>query len=314
MRHRLLYICMVAEAALLGVLCFFTNLFPVWFSSAAAFPFEQLGLLLRKLALKGSVGNGVAVMLWIGLSFIPAAIGLSKCGDRARKLETVSLCCLSVVAVVSMYCIVNPAIFIKPEYIDNLGFQCVIKTIAGGTIWSSIICCAAVRAICLFSIGDMERLAVYAKRMLYILCVMFVGAIFLGCLSELITALKEAASAPDAVVTVFRFIVSALPYVMDIAVTIRALSLVEEFLTPDRTNVVVLSHALSELCCFAVALISVSTVALNLVQLLLCGKLSEINVSVTVPVMSIAFVLAVLLAARLIERNKQLSDDNDLFI
>ena len=56
------------------------------------------------------------------------------------------------------------------------------------------------------------------------------------------------------------------------------------------------------------------TVALNLLQLLFLGKLYTLHVTVYLPVLSIAFVLGVLLLVQFIGENRQLKEDNDLFI
>ena len=44
------------------------------------------------------------------------------------------------------------------------------------------------------------------------------------------------------------------------------------------------------------------------------GELHTVHINVYVPVLSVAFVLAVLLLNRLLGENKSLKEDNDLFI
>ena len=52
----------------------------------------------------------------------------------------------------------------------------------------------------------------------------------------------------------------------------------------------------------------------NLLQLLLAARLRQLSSVVLIPVFDVAFALAMLLLARLMRENKQLKDDNDLFV
>ena len=56
------------------------------------------------------------------------------------------------------------------------------------------------------------------------------------------------------------------------------------------------------------------TVVLNLLQLVCMGSLYTVHITVLLPVLSIVFVLAVLLLTQLMGENRQLKEDNDLFI
>ncbi len=397
MKHRLLYAAIAIEALVLGSICIFADVLPGWFSTVFAFPFEQIGGVLKALASSGNIGNGLASMVWIGLSFIPVALVLLDKAENSRRLENVSLCLLSLVTAVCLYCMINPTAF-YPSFVGaevntqsimkaaagaDIDAQRIIKAVAGGTLWSAIICCVILRTLRLFKSGNTKELLKYAKVLLYILCILFTGMIFLPCLSSLLSGLRGAASFADAVLALLSFCASALPYVMDIVVTICAVSLLEAFLSPEpgntveqeyaaeqannyeiahleqvnaaeqvyaveqannykiihledvnavehentfenadpkhndtdeQTNAVDISKKLSRLCCLTLALVTLSNVALNTLQLILASKLSNVNVTIDIPFMSIAFVLGVLLLSRLIDENKKLSDDNDLFI
>ena len=85
-------------------------------------------------------------------------------------------------------------------------------------------------------------------------------------------------------------------------------------MSDDKTDTVQRADALSRRCCLALGITAVSTVILNVVQLLLSNWLSNISVSVDIPFISLAFVLLILLLSRLIAENRRLRDDNDLFI
>ena len=68
---RFFFILMGAVFAALMTLILFVDSLPTVFSSVMAFPFEQLGVALRALALAGNIGNGFALTLCMALSLIP---------------------------------------------------------------------------------------------------------------------------------------------------------------------------------------------------------------------------------------------------
>ena len=74
------------------------------------------------------------------------------------------------------------------------------------------------------------------------------------------------------------------------------------------------SEKLSHLCVVSLSATVVVTALLNLLQLMFLGELHTVHINVYVPVLSVAFVLAVLLLNRLLGENKSLKEDNDLFI
>ena len=57
-----------------------------------------------------------------------------------------------------------------------------------------------------------------------------------------------------------------------------------------------------------------SNLALQLAQLLCARWLFTLDTQVQFPLLSMAFVLGALLLAQFIRENKQLKDDNDLFV
>jgi len=71
---------------------------------------------------------------------------------------------------------------------------------------------------------------------------------------------------------------------------------------------------MSKLCTAALITAVLLSIGVNLLTLLLAGSLRVLNISVQIPVLSVTFVLAALLLTRLVAENKQLKDDNDLYI
>ena len=102
---------------------------------------------------------------------------------------------------------------------------------------------------------------------------------------------------------------------MDIIVILSALNLLESVLKESASEqVTAAAHKLSRICCITLAVVTVSVVGMNVLQLILSRKLYNINIHIEIPFMSLAFVLVALLFSRLIEENRKLTEENEMFI
>ena len=160
--------------------------------------------------------------------------------------------------------------------------------------------------------------------MLSLLNALFIYLIFGACFSGLlnsIAALKmgnvgnEHLLGASYIFLVLQFIVDALPYAFNVLVVFAALRLLDE-MRSDRycSQTVAAAGQMSRVCAAALVTTVLANIGFNLLQLIFAKSLAVINSSVQIPVFSITFVLAALLLTRLVTENKQLKDDNDMFI
>lgn len=112
-----------------------------------------------------------------------------------------------------------------------------------------------------------------------------------------------------------QFAVDSLPYLLNLLLVVAALRLLDH-MRENRYSAqsVGAAQRLASWCRRALTATVLANTGWNLLQLLFAQSLRVINSSVQIPVMSIAFMLGVLLLARFIAENKQLKDDNDLFV
>lgn len=323
MKRKVLYIILGTEAVLLCLLYILADFMPQVISNVMAFPFEPMGMLLRSLSLLGGIANGVALLLWAGISLLPVVPVLKNWKDKEKRAEHVLLVVLSVLLFVVLYYMINPGLLydrIPAGMADiiaggNAEILSIIKAVLCMAVWSVVVCYVVFQLLRLFKNSEKEQLFIYLRRLLYALCALFVGALVFTCVGELITGLQAAQRAADGAMAVFRFLVAALPYAMDVLVTLFALKLLDELLADSHSEeVVVAAQRLSKLCCLTLALVTASGVALNILQLIFSKAISNVNVYVDIPVMSLVFVLAAFLCSRLIEENKQLADENEMFV
>lgn len=314
MKRNQLYLLLGVEFAALLALVSLAAEMPGTFSTLFAFPFEQIGAALRTLSLTGRVGNALALSLWIGVSMLPWIPVCRHRKEKERLWENCALCVLSVLLLLTLYGMANPAVAYSVFPGISGGFLPMVKALMGCAVWSVLVLWGVLRLLRLFRAGDLNTLLGYLRTLLYVLCILFTGTIALSCGSTLVSGLENIQRGMDGLMAVLRFLAAALPYVLDIAVTLSAMTLLDALLSGDSTSVLHCTDALSRLCCVSLGLTTVSVAALNIIQLMLARWLSDITVSVTIPVMSIAFVLSALLLARLIAENRRLQADNDLFI
>lgn len=314
MKRGLFWFLLAAEFIALLAVQLLTELAPALFSSLLAFPFEQIGLGLRELSLLGRLENGLAMALWAGLSLLPLIPAWRHAREPGLGLEHAALYLSAALLALALFGMANPS-FLKntiPLFAEQ-GMP-VMKAILGGTVWSALILYAVLRLLRLFRGGDTPALLRYMGLLLYVLCFLFTGVIALSCGNGLLGELREAQRSMDGVMAVLGFLLSALPYGLDILIAWKAIALLAALRDGEGERAAEMAAQLSARCCLALGLTAASVVLWNILQLALLKVISNVAVSVNVPVMSLAYVLAVLLAARLIAENRRLRDDNDLFI
>lgn len=290
-------------------------------SAVMAFPFEQIGLGLRWLSLSGPVGNGAAIALYAAVSLIPLGVLAALWKGKRLHIEDGILAVLSALLFFLLYLMVNPGLLVS-----RLGLAAGLggKAMLGGVFYSVLACYLVLRILRMVRAAHTERLQRYLELLLGLLGALFVYLAFGACFGELldgIQSLRESNQGNEHLLgascafLALRYLVDALPYVLDVLVVFAARALLRE-LQADRYSGAAVDWAdrLSRLCVWSLAAAVLSNMALNLLQLFFAPRLYVISTTVQLPVLSIAFVLAVLLLARFIRENKRLKDDNDLFI
>lgn len=308
MKRKAFFLLLIVETLLLGALVLLSGLVPTVFSSLLAFPFEQLGAVLRLLSLRGGVYNGFAMALWMASVLLPLLPVLAHLGERARLWEHLTLALTAAVLGDALFRFANPAAWGVPEP----AMHAVMNAILGGTVWSLLICWAVLRLLRHLRSGG----EVYGclRALLYGLCALFVGTMAVSGAGELARVLTGEPRSLDIAFAVLSCAAAALPYGMDTAVTLSGVSLLERLLAGERAEATACAEALSRRCCLALGAVTAATAGMNVLQVVFAAKLPRVNVEVQLPLISLAFVLGALVLARLIAENGRLSDENDSFI
>jgi hypothetical protein len=320
MKHKSFYIFLGCEAIACMMLHFSRRALPQIFSSILAFPFEQTGILLRILSLSGSSGNLISIVFYSVICLVPVIILLLLSKKRRLYPEDALLAVLSAVLFAVIYYMINPGLLGK---LFLMG-QRVGKAMLGGIAYSVIAGYLLIRILRLFFTADNTRLQKYLLILLYIVNIIIVLIVFGVQFSNLLDSFEQLRAdnkgnehllGASYVFLVLRYIVDAIPNLLIIPVVTSGQNLLSE-LSADRYSeqTAVCAVKLSRICGLALIITVLSTVGLNLLQLVFIRKLSVVSSSVNIPVFSVAFVLAALLLAQFIRENKQLKEDNDMFI
>jgi len=315
MKRRTFYIIMAAEAVVLCAARLLGDFVPQLFTTAMAFPFEQIGMGLNALSSLGAAGRGAAAALLAGISFLPMIPVMRTYGDRERRGENIALTALTLVLLPVLYCMSSPSVLYSFAAMPDEQMLPGLKMVLGGTVWSVAACWLVLRLLRIFRKGKRSQLMTYLERMLIAACLLFTAGIFTDCLGGLTDGLKKAQLPADGVLAAARFAVSALPYIADIAAALAAMGLLERLSAEGNSEASVeAARTLSSVSAKGLGAVVISSALFSVIQLAVSPMLSDIQTKVNVPVLSLVFVLAMLLLARLIAENKRLSEDNNLFI
>lgn len=322
MKHKRFCIFLGCEALLCLLLYLVRESMPGIFTAIIAFPFEQIGFVLRKLSLSGGIGNVLSIVVYVAVSLVPIFALLFIKKMRKLNLEDSLLGVLSAMLFVVIYFMINPGMLDM-----NMGSaigQDLGKALLGGMTYSVLFGYIILRILRFFFDADTNKLQKYLKVLLYVLNIFFIYLVFGAQFANLMNSFDalragntgtEQALGMSYLFLVLQYIVNALPNLLNVLVVFAGLNLLGE-LVSDRYSETTVATAttLSHLCGIVLRITVISNITFNLLQLVYVKELRVVNGTVQIPLLTIAFVLAALLLAQYIRDNKQLKDDNDMFI
>lgn len=322
MKRKTFYIILLCEATLCILLYLAREALPQVFSTLIAFPFEQIGILLRMLSLSGAPGNAISIVLYLAICLIPAFVLFFIRKKRGLYSEDTLLAILSAVLFVVIYLMINPGLL--STRIGGFDALSIGKALLGGIAYSILIGYILLRILRQIYAADTYRLQKYLVVLLYIINILLVYVVFggqFGILLDSFDTLRAGNTGNEQnlgmsyIFLVLKYLVNVLPYVLVILVIFHGQDLLSE-LSIDRYSetTVAAAEKLSGKCGLALIITVISNIGFNLLQLVFFKKLLVVKGSVQIPLLSITFVLAAFLLAQYIRENKQLKDDNDMFI
>lgn len=311
MKKNIPYIALCIQAIACICLAIMPTLAIGSFTSIMAFPFEQIGKMLRALSLASAGGNIVAMALYIIICLAPC-LALLPIRDRKYYPEDGLIILLCAVLFFVIYKMVNPF------DIGMIGGVAqgipVAKAVLSGVFYSIVIGYLILRFLRLFSKSNNAYR--YLKGLLYALNMLFIAIIFLGGVSNAasaIVAMNESNSANkhlfgvNIAFIILSFIVTNIPYALNIFIVFVAIRLINNM---NVSNAKLLAKA----CYASLVTVTISNIGFNFLQILFAKSLFNVSASIQIPLFSIIFVLGCLLFTKLMQENDALKAENDGFI
>lgn len=326
MRYKIFYTALVLEAIFCVIFALPQMQVSGMFTTITAFPFEQIGWVLRRLSLSGKAGNTVAVVLYLLLSLLPCAVFFIL---RSRKILCRAdwlLPAMSALLFFVNYYMINPGLL-------QTGAAGSGKWMLGSTFYAVFCGYLALRMLHMYTSADVRKLQAALKILLLFMMTAFVFVIFGQGIGDLLSAVEavrsgNSISAAEAAVfgtaqeltltyafLVFQFAVKAMPYSMDLVAVFFAVKMLDA-LAQDRYSdaAVGVVSRLADFCRSALMVTIAAEILFHVLQLLLHRYLYRVDITIHFPVLSIVFVLAMLLAARYLQEDQRMKQEHDLFI
>lgn len=289
------------------------------FSSVIAFPFEQIGWVLRWLSLSGNVGNVFAWILYTAFCLIPMAVFLwlwkRQTDWHESGHENWLLPLLSVVLFAVMYWMINPGTL--GELYSTAGGKAVLGCVVYAVLAAYLVLCV-IRAV---RRADTEQLQKYMQLMLSILGLVFAVIIAGVCPARYYgesRALHEAntyVSALNECFLLIRFLAYTFPFAMDSFLVDTARKVLKiQGEKPYSEEAALAADRLARQCVRYLSVTVLLNLGVNLLQLLFIKQLNFVNFTLEIPLFSIGLALAALLFARYVRQTKALKDENELYI
>ncbi len=310
-RNRLLYISLGA-AFVAALVTMVLKLLPGASASLLSFPLAQIAEGLGALSGLGVIGNGAAVALWLGISLIPiCAAVLSKKAGRAERITLVGL---SVAIAVAIYGAVNPAIF-APVMVGGrtVPSESVVYAL-NTTVLSLLILYAVLVLVRLFrsdSRSDLLRhLMALAKIGLVVASV--VAAILI--VSGMMDFFAPGDALPDRAMGALRTLANVTGCVMELFVLWHLLIMLDSAVSETQEGLPEAAAKLQRVCRIFLAVSAALAFGVNLLNVLMMRWLQNSSTNLNISLSAILFFAVILLVCGLLVDNKELREDNELFV
>lgn len=279
-----------------------------------ALPFSVVGQGLRTLSLSGGMGNGLAVVLYVLICLLPLALGFKRKWHREDGLLVLATGVMFYV----MYGIINPGTL--PALLQNFVGQMQLCF----AVYSVLVAWGVLK---LLRVSDRVRQEnIYrALRIFLLIVAVELVAVSVGLgwqeLLDKIETLKAGNTWPgtDLVPTyVFlslRYLATAVEYGLDALVLLSGVELLTELERDAYSQGCVAAADRTVVWCKrTLAAATVLNLAMNLGQVFCARWLRDSDVSLRLPVMSMAIAFGAMALTRLLVQGRALKEDNELFI
>ncbi len=321
MNKRTIYIILLIESITCIILSIIGYPMNNGILNMAAFPFEQIGSALRDMSLSGQTGNIIANIIYIVICTIPILYLAYKTIKKKNSYKDIILLLLVPVLFWVLYLSVNPTYASKYYVLD---YQ-MMKYAYGLTIYTMIFGYIVIDYITRSKRDNISKILNAIKVLIAILSMLLVLTAFgseLGALKTSMITIKDGNTLLQSgeltmtyVMTIIKYIVDILPYLMTIYLLIVILDIIDcatkEIYSEVISNLIGKARIISK---YSVVLIIYSQIIVNIIQLIFGSNIKDSNYIMSIPIIQIMIFLGVMLLAHLYSEVKKIKEENDMFI
>lgn len=263
------------------------------------------------------MGRGFAAVGWVLFPLIPLVKACRYKRGKETLWERIALFALSGTILFALYGVTHPRLFLPDAaaFAQDIKEKLTwVKALFGGSVWGMLILYLILYFLRLFLQGGKDQRFRYGRTVLCVLCVSLSVAAAISLAEGCLPLLEPWLSGIDRGFGAVLVLKKVLPYLFDTAILFRLLALLEVAEQGELAGVARSAAGVSRICCLALGITTAVTAAANLLQVAVMHWLSNISVTVDIPIVSMAFTVMVLLFSHLLVENKELREDNELFI
>lgn len=281
-----------------------------------AFPWEQLGRLLRGISLSGTGGNIVAWILYMLIGCAPLVLWGYLLGKKKNNAWDRMLPLISAALFAGLWFLVNPT------YLENRLFPVSVGgmgvAVLAVTLDSLILAWFLLRMLSGTEKLKRRTLLRSLQGLLGIWCVLSAAVLIWQGFQEIAEGFAAAGENRNALTGAFLILgclVEALPEILELVLFVFIIGFLHSCEAEDFGEAPVKwMERLKKYSRYFLIVILLTNVGFNVLQLLVGKHLSDTHYTAFLPLREIIVVLAVLLMSRFYLAGKQIKDDNNLFI
>ena len=305
MKRKRIFWLIAAAASAAGLMTVCNVLWPSLFSSFLSFPFYPVSILLGKLSAPGGFCNGLAVMLMFAFCMLPLLFPI--CSAAVRKSGGSCAACIALT--VLLY-----AGMMQLTTKDFGDFKSVFPSVIGAMLWSGIVGLFVIIAIGAFKRADTAKLLRYGMVSLYCLVFWAAGSMTFSLGTYVVSLFSVSERIGSSSYHLVAAILRCVPDVFLLLAIVSVGDLLSKYACGETDAIVPAARRTSARATVALLIAVTVCILRNVITVACSSVISDVDVSVNIPVAETALLLGVLLVCRLIERNCELQNDSDMIV
>lgn len=292
------------------------------------FPFRQIGEGLRWMSLQGGGWDAIAWILYVGISIVPIVYLFYKAKHKqsVRGIESMLLVLISLGLFAVIYIMINPGILSEKYQLLGGTEFCV-------SLWSGIVIYIVLVITRSVKNANAEMLLHHMRIGLIVLGVLLLLFSIMGIFTELLPAIADMRKGNRSPIDDLSweigkadpletsslamwvvYLIKQISVIAEIIVIRYAIKLIDAIKRNRYSEETITSaKELGDICLKSAIVIAVIPLVINLLQLW-CSDLYVLSYQYTIPIVSILMIIGIYLLAHYFAVDKEIKEENDMFI